>query len=61
MKSDDELFFANGRAFHLAGTKIFEEPDGGLTFDCPHCGRRIVRRELEDALRQYAVKAYGRG
>jgi hypothetical protein len=31
------IFDANGNPFHLPETQIYEEPDGTLTYDCPHC------------------------
>jgi hypothetical protein len=50
------LLYVDGWPFHLAGTKVYREADGTLSFDCPHCGRRVVPRRYEKALARYARK-----
>ena len=50
------MLYVDGRPFHLAGTKVYREADGTLSFECPHCGRRAVPRRYEKSLGRYARK-----
>jgi len=50
------LYDANGNPFHLPGTRIYEEPDGDLTYECPHCPPRRVPSQLVGGLAKYAEK-----
>jgi hypothetical protein len=50
------VYDANGNPFHLPGTQIYVEPDGHLTFECPHCDPRPVPRHLLSDLAKYARK-----
>ena len=50
------VYDANGSPFHLPGTRIHEEPDGTLTFECPHCGLHPVPRHKVSGLARYARK-----
>jgi len=50
------LLYVNGLPFHLPGTLIFEEADGDLVYECPHCGCRPVPRHWMASLRRYARK-----
>ncbi len=43
--------------FHLPGIQIYWEPDGVLSYECPHCGRREVPRLLVKELAPYAEEA----
>ena len=49
-----QLLYVNGLPFHLAGTKVYREADGSLSFECPHCGVREVPRRYEKFLARYA-------
>jgi hypothetical protein len=51
---NSELLYANGAPFHAPGTIIYEEADGSLTLDCPHCGPRRVLRKYEASLQPVA-------
>ncbi|MGA3043051.1 MAG: hypothetical protein ABSF54_19925 [Bryobacteraceae bacterium] len=48
LSNDDLIYDAEGKPFHLAGTRIFW--DGGeLVYDCPHFKRhRVPTRLLND-------------
>ena len=50
------LYDANGNPFHLPATEIYEEPDGELTYECPHCGLHSVPRQMASDLAKYARK-----
>jgi hypothetical protein len=50
------IFDANGNPFHLPGTRIYLEPDGHLTYECPRCGVHRVPRHLVKDLAKYAVE-----
>lgn len=50
------LLYVNGNPFHLPGTLIYEEADGKLTYECPHCGRHPVPRHASRDLVKYAQK-----
>jgi hypothetical protein len=53
---NNELLYLNGSPFHTPGTRVFEEPDGTLIYECPHCGCRPVRQRWVVGLRRYARK-----
>jgi DNA-directed RNA polymerase subunit RPC12/RpoP len=53
-----ELLDVDGSPFHAPGTMVFEEPDGTLVYECPHCGFRPVPRCWVDGLRRYACKRW---
>jgi hypothetical protein len=48
------VYDANGNPFHLLGTQIHEQPDGELTYECPHCGLHPVPRHMVSDLAKYA-------
>ena len=50
------IYDANGNPFHLPGTDIYREPDGSLTYECPHCREHPVPRHMVAALAKYARK-----
>lgn len=50
------LFDADVNPFHVAGTRIYREPDGALSYECPHCGQRWVPRRLMNDLAKYATE-----
>jgi hypothetical protein len=50
------IYDANGNQFHLPGTRIYLEPDGDLTYECPHCVPRAVPMHLVNGLAKYAEK-----
>jgi len=55
MKIPDRFIYdTNGDPFHLAGTRIYWDPDGTLMYNCPHCGRRPVPRHRVAELAHYA-------
>ena len=54
MNTDSELLYADGAPFHAPGTIIYEEADGSLTLECPHCLKRRVLRQYEASLRPLA-------
>lgn len=55
-QNDDAVIFdAVGNPFHVPGTRIYRERDGGLIYECPHCGRNQVPRSLTDDLAKYAA------
>jgi|HubBroStandDraft_1064217.scaffolds.fasta_scaffold1513439_1 hypothetical protein len=47
---------ANGNPFHLPGTQIYEEPDGTLTYDCPHCKPQPVPKQMVRHMAKYPKK-----
>jgi hypothetical protein len=50
------LFGVAGNPFHVAGTWIYREPDGSLSYQCPHCGRHRVPGRLMNDLAKYATE-----
>lgn len=56
LNDDFELLYAKGQPFHAPGTKIYEEADGEMIFECPHCGCKDVPSAFVKGLRQYAQK-----
>jgi hypothetical protein len=52
-RSDQFIYDPDGDPFHLAGTRIYRDQDGGLVYDCPHCGRHPVPLRLVAALTRY--------
>lgn len=50
------LFDAADNPFHVAGTRIYREPAGTLSYECPHCGQRWVPRRLISDLAKYATE-----
>jgi predicted RNA-binding Zn-ribbon protein involved in translation (DUF1610 family) len=53
---NNELLYLNGLPFHAAGTRVFEEAEGTVIFECPQCGCRPVLRCWVEGLRGYARK-----
>jgi hypothetical protein len=51
-----ELLYIKEFPFHEVGTAVFEEADGTLVYECPHCGCRPVPRLWAEELRRYAAK-----
>jgi hypothetical protein len=52
--TEEDFLYIDGWRFHLAGTKVYCEADGTLSFECPHCGTHEVPSQLEKALARYA-------
>lgn len=56
MNSELEIVYVHGKPFHLPGTVVYEELNGELTFECPHCRTRPLPLHLVEGLRRYARK-----
>jgi hypothetical protein len=56
MNSELAIIYVHGKPFHLPRTIVYQEPNGELTFECPHCGPRPVPLHLVEELRRYARK-----
>jgi hypothetical protein len=54
LRPDRFIYDANGDPFHLAGTRIYWDPDGALVYDCPHCGHHLMPLHLVAELARYA-------
>ena len=54
--NDTFLSDAAGNPFHVAGTRIYRERDGNLSYECPHCDRHRVPRRLMNDLVKYATE-----
>jgi hypothetical protein len=59
--NDTFVYDGHGNPFHLAGTRIFRESDGSLTYECPHCGRQRVPAHLVNHMARYAEEHIDRG
>lgn len=50
------LYDTNGNPFHLPGTRIYVEPDGELTYECPQCPPNRVPTHMVSGLARHARK-----